>query len=105
MPRKDAGLPTWVRTLGVMIDNGTVVQAYCAECRAYRRFTQEDLIALAEKVGRDYSLVNRRCRCRLTPGCRGWNKFQYLLGVMRQLADVDVQDRWGDSEFWERLAR
>lgn len=98
-------IPAWARTLGAMIDNGTTVQVYCSTCRVFRRLTLDDMRSLAEKVGRDYSLVNRRCRCRLTPGCRGWNKFQYLLGVMRNLADPNVADRWGDAEFWEKLGQ
>lgn len=85
---------SWLQTLGAMIDGDAKVQVWCDACKASRRFTREDLVALAERKGRDYSLINRRCRCRLTPGCKGWNKFDYLLGVYRPLADTDTHDRW-----------
>lgn len=85
---------TWLQSLGAMIDNDAKVQVRCDMCGAYYRFSRDDLIALAAKVGRDYRLINRRCRCRLTPGCAGWNKFEYLLGVYRPLADTDMLDRW-----------
>lgn len=89
-----AGLPAWVQTLGAMIDDDAHVQVHCGQCLVYRRFTRADLEALAAKVGRGYSLVNRRCRCRLTKGCQGWNSFDYLLGIYRPLADRETLDRW-----------
>jgi hypothetical protein len=42
-----------------------------------------DLIQLRLRVGGKYSLVNRRCRCRLTANCPGWNRFYYLQGCNR----------------------
>lgn len=80
---------TWLENLGAMIDGDANIQTTCTKCRRTKRFTKDDLIALAEKVGRDYSLINRRCRCRLKPGCDGWNRFHYLLGVYRPLWDED----------------
>lgn len=80
---------TWLADLGAMIDNDTQIQVRCDKCGVFKRFTREDLVALAEKVGRDFTLKNRRCRCRLTAGCDGWNKFDYLLGVYRPFKDVD----------------
>lgn len=79
----------WLQSLGAMIDADAKIQVQCKKCRRLKRFSRDDLIALAEKVGRDYSLINRRCRCRLTPGCDGWNRFSYLLGVYRPLWDED----------------
>lgn len=91
-------IPAWVQTLGAMIDERAVINVFCLDCKAWRHLSQDELVALAEKVGRDYSLVNRRCRCRLTPGCSGWNRFQFLHGVMRNLADDEHYDRWISSD-------
>lgn len=77
-----------------MIEAGAHIQVRCTECKMHRRFTREDLEILAAKVGMDYSLYNRRTPCKLTPGCRGWNQFDYLLGVYRPLRDVETGDRW-----------
>lgn len=85
---------SYIANLGAMIDQGAEIQVRCQTCKVYRRFTRADLEALAEKVGRDYSLVNRRCRCRLTPGCTGWNVFDYLRGVYRPLRDRETGLRW-----------
>lgn len=79
--------PRWTHTLGNMMDDYVGVQVYCDRCPRYKRFRVEDITALAEKKGRDYSLWNRRCKCRLTPGCTGWNKFHYLHGVYRPMTD------------------
>ncbi|NOW44126.1 hypothetical protein FHW96_000253 [Novosphingobium sp. SG751A] len=91
-------IPTWALTLGAMIDEEAVIQVFCMDCKVFRPFTRDDMTTLAEKVGRDYSLVNRRCRCRLTPGCNGWNRFMFLNGVMRHLADNEHFDRWISSD-------
>jgi hypothetical protein len=79
--------PSWTLTLGSMIDDYDTVQVWCEHCRRHRKLTREDLVALAEKVGRDYSLWNRRCQCRLTAGCTGWNRFSYRHGCMRNMTD------------------
>lgn len=91
IPREKPIRPAWVANLGAMIDNDTRIKVWCDKCRVHREFTREELIALAEKVGRDYALWNRRCRCRLTPACTGWNKFSYMLGVYRPLQDEEIQ--------------
>jgi len=44
--------------------------------------------------GRDYALLNRRCRCRLTEGCKGWYTFHYCRRGYRVLAEPEVRDRW-----------
>ena len=77
MGKTAPNISRWALTLGGMIDFGGVVQVWCDRCRGS---AEVDLTALAEKVGRDYSLVDRRCRCRLTPGCIGWNCFRYATG-------------------------
>jgi hypothetical protein len=85
---------TWLQSLGAMIDGGARIQAVCTVCRRFKRFTKDELMALAERVGRDYRLINRRCRCRLKPGCDGWNRFYYLSGVYRPL--------WEEDRIWSR---
>jgi hypothetical protein len=59
-----------VSTLDKIIRNQREIQVWCEKCQACRILTQDELIALAAKVGPDYSLIDRRCRCRLTPGCK-----------------------------------
>lgn len=78
-----------VSTLEKIIRVGWEIQTWCDKCRAFHRFTEGEIVALAERVGYDFSLVNRRCRCRLTPGCDGWNRFDYLAGVYRPMTEPD----------------
>lgn len=77
MGKTAPGIPTWAQTIGGIHDAGGVVQAWCDQCKASVLI---DLPALIEKVGRDYSLVDRRCPCRITQGCVGWNQFRYASG-------------------------
>ncbi|MDP3550593.1 MAG: hypothetical protein Q8R81_09370 [Novosphingobium sp.] len=98
---KTAGIiPSWVRTLDVMIAVGAVIKVQCDICRVDR---EVDLPALRAKMGGSYSLLNRRCRCRLTSGCKGWNRFLYSRGVFRTLAEPHVQDRWLRQSMAETL--
>jgi hypothetical protein len=84
-----------VANLGAMIDEGSEIQVSCTlHCKPGHNFTTAELVALAAKVGRDYELYNRRCPCRFTPGCRGWNQFFYKRGVYRPLRDVATSERW-----------
>lgn len=48
--------------------------------------------ALAEKVGPEFSLIDRRCRCRLTPGCDGWNRFDFKAGVFRPMSTPEGRE-------------
>ena len=91
-----------VATLGKIIDGRREIQVWCDKCQVYRRFTQDEMVALAEKVGRDYSLVDRRCRCRLTPGCDGWNRFDFLQGVYRPMTTPDGNAYWMKRDWDER---
>jgi hypothetical protein len=91
MAKSAALFPSWVWSLDRAIADGGQVRAFCTRCRAAR---QVDLRALRARVGGDYCLVNRRCRCRLTPGCAGWNRFHYLHGVYRPLWDDATAERW-----------
>lgn len=77
--------------LGYMIEHGRHIRVMCTGCREWRDL---DLVALAEKVGPEYSLYNRRCRCRLTPGCEGWNKFHIRKGAYRPFWDHETSLRW-----------
>lgn len=79
--------PSWTLTLGSMIDDYNGVQVTCNRCQKCKPLPREALVALAEIKGRDYSLWQRRCKCRLTPGCTGWNRFHYLRGVYRIMID------------------
>lgn len=71
--------------LGRIIRTGIQVRARCETCKATKEFTPADIEALAAKTSYRYSLVDRRCKCRLTPGCDGWNRFDYLMGVWRPM--------------------
>lgn len=92
-----------VANLGAMIDDNAKIKVLCTlRCGEPYFFSKAELEALAAKVGRDYELYNRRCPCRLTPGCRGWNNFHYLRGVYRPLRDVAVGDRWSGGPRYSR---
>ncbi len=66
--------PSWTKNLGTLIAEGHIVRAWCDTCKGYR---DVDLVKLAEIKGLDYDLWGRRTRCRLTPGCNGWNSFMH----------------------------
>lgn len=77
-----------------MVDRETRVRVLCeGPCT----FVDLDVAALAARVGRDYSLIGRRCRCRITPGCPHWNRFYYHCGVFRPL--------WTDADVWRWTAK
>jgi hypothetical protein len=92
--------PTWVRTLGAILDDGTIeIKARCRTCQRSRAI---DIAALAARLGRDYSLCNRRTRCRLTPGCRGWNVFGYSTGTwVHHLFDPTTDAAWARRDAGE----
>ncbi len=64
--------PAWAANLGAMIDGRVLCSACCDRCRAWK---EVDLEQLAQAKGRDYSLWGKRTRCRITPGCDGFNRF------------------------------
>lgn len=74
-----------------MLDHGAEVRALCTKHCGYRDL---DIAALVEKLGRDYSLIDRRCLCRITPGCEGVNRFYYLQATFRPLWSVERGNRW-----------
>ena len=92
--------PDWTSCVGKMRetrDEGGdfAVTVSCTACDEGRLV---DLEALCMEMGARFSLINRRARCRLTPGCRGWNRFFYQSGVMRPLWTEDQADAWIDID-------
>lgn len=89
--------PAWTETVASMKETRDRkpdhfhVRVTCTVCRQGRDVDLDGLIAAK---GPDYSLVNRRSRCKFTKGCRGWNRFFYQSGVMRPLWDDKTGDRW-----------
>lgn len=99
------GFPSWTDTVGAMKNardsnpDACCVQVSCDRCEGYR---DVDLDALIAAKGPGYSIVNRRSRCKLTKGCRGWNRFHYKSGVMRPLWDQRTIERWVAADGRER---
>lgn len=91
MAKARSMIPAWVRTVGAMIDEGIEIRANCD--RHCADWFVVDLEKLRRLKGPDYSLVNRRSRCK-TPGCKGWVKFYYPHGVYRPLCDEETATRW-----------
>ena len=90
-------LGVWLKNLGAMIEADAVISVSCTKCGKSRKLAHADLIALADKVGHEYTLINRRCRCRLSISCTGWNRFHYLNGVFYPLWDEKGLARWWNS--------
>jgi hypothetical protein len=63
MAKSAAHMPKWVRTLDAMIADNLLIKVHCDRCPAFREM---DLVALRERTSGNYSLLNRRCRCRTT---------------------------------------
>jgi len=72
MGKRTPTRPSYAASLATLIEAGTRVQACCEKCRAWK---EVDLVALAAVKHADYDLWGRRTRCRITPGCTGWNRF------------------------------
>lgn len=87
-------------TIGGMLDAGTRIRAICTECTS----RDVDLAQLIAIKGRDYCLINRRCRCPITPGCGGRVRFYYLCGVYRPLWDEETAMRWLAADAPRRVA-
>jgi hypothetical protein len=89
-----ATIPLWARTIGASLEANAPIRVLCTKCKNWRELGRDDLAALVERVGPDYSLIGRRCRCRLSSRCNGWNRFYYQSAVFRPLwTDEDVR-RW-----------
>ena len=81
-------------TAAYMLANNVEVRAVCWTCG---RRKAVDIAALNARTSGGYSLINRRCRCRLTVGCDGWNVFEYRAarrGDFLPLYDLATQARW-----------
>lgn len=83
--------PSWAQTVGAMAEHDCKVRVNCDLCAV---FGDVDIPALLQRVGPDYSLIDRRCRCRLTPDCQGWNRFLYYHAVFRPLWTDEAIERW-----------
>ncbi len=91
VPGMPTRFPAWTENLGAMIDRDASIRVSCSRCGEWRNV---DVAALAERVGRDYSLIDRRCLCRLTAGCKGWNRFHFLAAVYRPLWTEERSMQW-----------
>lgn len=93
-------IPGWAMTIGAMQAAGARAQVWCSGGCGGSRWL--DLPALIAIVGPDYSLLDRRCRCRLTPGCAGWNRFRYSAGentMAWNLVTEEGLQRWIDRDY------
>lgn len=91
-----AGFPGWTENVGKMLaaQDGrghTAVAVSCTGCDEHRPVDLERLMAAKGPL---FSLQNKRYRCKLTAGCRGWNRFSYQSGVMRPLWSERQADLW-----------
>jgi hypothetical protein len=89
--RRDIG---WRPTIGKMLDDGIRVYACCSRCGCQKAVNLANLI---EIKGRDYSLFNRRVkRCKMLPGCDGYNYFatDRWGGVITPFRDPETGARW-----------
>lgn len=84
-------IPLWAKTLDGLIEQGVRVTVSCTQCSKHDIV---DLNLLRERVGPGYSLWNRRCRCRLTLNCKGWNRFRYVSGMAWPMWDDEGTKRW-----------
>lgn len=78
-------------TLGDYLKTAIPVEARCNKCA----FVQlVDIAALAEKVGKEYMLWDRRSPCK-QPGCDGWVRFFSARGgVFLPLWSDKAAGRW-----------
>lgn len=99
--RGPAGFPAWTHTVRSMKatrdekPDHFAVKVSCDTCKEGR---DVDLGAIIASKGPHFSLVNRRARCKLTPNCRGWNRFFYQGGVMRPLWDDEQVRIWARAD-------
>jgi hypothetical protein len=63
--------PAFYRTVGAMLDHGTIVRAGCARCDTV---FDVDLRAIIARRGRDYSLIDKEITCKVSK-CRGTGFF------------------------------
>ena len=63
--------PHWLRSVGVIVDQGVVVRVACTSCLS---IFDVDTRAILEKRGRDFSLIDARPSCKIST-CRGRGVF------------------------------
>lgn len=94
MAKRAAWFPSWVQSVDAMIGEALEIRAFCdRKCMPYPGYAVVNLERIRDAKGGDYSLINRRTRCK-TPSCGGWIKFHYLHGVYRPLFDEETALRW-----------
>jgi hypothetical protein len=102
MRRGPSIVPSWTKTISSMIEAhgpGCNVEVRCSLCAGFKKLAKEDLERIGAAKGMDYSLWNKRTRCRLTPGCRGWNTFRFEHGPWAYgLFDDKQIGRWMDAD-------
>jgi len=97
MSRLADHFPAWTHTVIAMKrardakPDHFAVRVRCDRCNQGR---DVDLDAIVAAKGEDHTLIDKRYRCKLTPGCEGWNAFHFQSGVMRPLWTQDQADRW-----------
>lgn len=78
-------------TLGNYLRTTIPIEVRCNKCELNQPV---DIAALAEKMGLDYRLWDRRSRCK-QPGCDGWNRFFSARGaVFLPLWSDRAAQRW-----------
>lgn len=85
-------IPAWTKTLDGLIEQGVKVTVSCTQCSG-KDFVNLELLRARVGSG-SYSLWNRRCRCRLTKGCEGWNRFRYINGMAWAMWDDEGAKHW-----------
>lgn len=83
-----------------MLNMGLKARVTCTVCKTSREI---DLEALVAKVGDDYTLFNKRTRCKLTPGCRGWNRFLHANSGGMGMWDAAQENRWVAADWQANL--
>lgn len=63
--------PHWLRSVGVIVDQGVVVRVACTSCLS---IFDVDVRAIAEKRGREFTLIDARPICKIST-CRGRSVF------------------------------
>lgn len=84
--------------LSELINHSWRLSVYCAgegSCGKDRQLRSGDLSRIAAAKGMDYTLYNRRTRCRLTAGCPGWNYFLFdHVTYKMAMFDPEQAARW-----------
>lgn len=90
MGKRRSFMPTWVRTVHDMRKGNVLVRWSCRVCD---NFGDVDLERIETVKGADFSLVNKRPRCK-QPGCSGHVLFLYSPGKSTPMRPL----LWDDDE-------